>query len=64
MDTTSERTIKTIMMNEGMYHQARVAAVMSRRGLGEWLEEAIREKLERDRPLASLALEGEGHGSR
>lgn len=41
------RAAKTIRMNEDVYHEARVAAVTSRKSLAEWLEEAIREKLDR-----------------
>ena len=48
MQNTSDRTMKTIRMNEDAYYQARVASVMARKSLGEWLEEAIREKLDRE----------------
>ncbi len=41
----SERAAKTIRMKEELYHQARVAAVISRKSLGQWIEEAIAEKL-------------------
>jgi len=45
-----------------MHHLARMAAVMSRRNLGEWLEEAILEKVEREAPqlLQGLISEPEG----
>jgi len=48
MQNGSERTAKTIRMKQDVYHQARVAAVISRKSLAEWLEEAIWEKLDRD----------------
>ena len=48
MQQDAERKAKTIRMNEEMYHHARVAAVTSRKSLGQWLEEAIAEKLERE----------------
>lgn len=37
---------KTIRMNEEVYHEARVAAVMDRKPVGQWIEEAIMEKVE------------------
>ncbi len=48
MQQDAERKAKTIRMNEEVYHHARVAAVTSRKSLGQWLEEAIAEKLERE----------------
>jgi hypothetical protein len=36
-----------------VYHQARVAAVTSKKGLGQWLEEAVFEKLGREQPSSS-----------
>ena len=48
MTDESQRTAKTIRIYEDAYHQARVAAVMSKRSLGQWLEEAIFEKLARE----------------
>ena len=48
MKNGSERKAKTIRMKHEVHHQARVAAVMSRKTLAEWLEEAIREKLDRE----------------
>ena len=43
-----QRTAKTIRIYEDAYHQARVAAVTSKKSLGQWLEEAISEKLAKD----------------
>lgn len=46
-----QRTAKTIRMNEEAYHQARVASVSSKKSLGQWLEEAITEKLQREQKV-------------
>ena len=35
-------------MKESVYHYAKVAAVMSRKSLGQWIEEAIMEKNDRE----------------
>ncbi len=43
-----QRTAKTIRIYEGAYHQARIAAVTSKKSLGQWLEEAISEKLAKE----------------
>ncbi len=43
-----KRTAKTIRIYEDAYHQARVAAVTTKKSLGRWLEEAISEKLARE----------------
>ena len=59
MHNPSNRTVKTIRMSEDIYHQARVASVMSRKGLGHWLEEAIIEKLNRE-PARMGQLEQRG----
>jgi hypothetical protein len=48
MTQISERKPKTIRLDDRIYHQARVAAVTDRKNMGEWMEEAIREKLRRD----------------
>ena len=48
MNDDAQRTAKTIRMNEDVYHQARVASVTSKKSLGQWLEEAITEKLSRE----------------
>jgi predicted HicB family RNase H-like nuclease len=41
----------SIRMNPEVLHHARVAAVTQKRTLGEWLEEAIMEKVWRDQKL-------------
>lgn len=48
MTSGTNRTAKTIRMNEEIYHLARVASVTSKKSLGQWLEEAIVEKLQRE----------------
>lgn len=48
MQNEAQRTAKTIRMSEDSYHQARVASVSSKKSLGQWLEEAISEKLRRE----------------
>ncbi len=40
MKDKSSRKAKTIRMDEDVYHQARVAAVISSKSLGQWIEEA------------------------
>ena len=47
MQTESGRVIKSIRLKGEVHHQARVAAVTARQTLGEWIEEAINEKLNR-----------------
>jgi predicted HicB family RNase H-like nuclease len=41
----------SIRVNPEALHQARVAAVTQKKTLGQWLEEAIMEKIERERKL-------------
>jgi predicted HicB family RNase H-like nuclease len=41
----------SIRVNPEVFHQARVAAVTQKKTLGQWLEEAIVEKIERERKL-------------
>lgn len=52
----SRRALKAIRMNEDTYYQARVAAVISRKSLGQWIEEAVSEKLRREsiNPVLSI----------
>ena len=58
MQNDAERKAKTIRMNEEVYHRARVAAVTSRKSLGQWLEEAIAEKLDREHRATLGAASG------
>ena len=39
----------SIRVNLDVLHQARIAAVTKKRTLGQWLEEAITEKIEREK---------------
>jgi len=48
MQDNSGRAAKTIRIKDDAYYEARVAAVTSRKSLGQWLEEAIQEKLDRE----------------
>ena len=48
MTDTAERTAKTVRIQDHIYHRAKVAAVTSRKSLGQWLEEAIEEKVGRE----------------
>ena len=45
---TGERPNLSIRMHRDAYHEARVAAVISGKTVGVWLEEAIREKIGRE----------------
>ena len=45
---TGERPNLSIRMYRDAYHEARVAAVISGKTVGVWLEEAIREKIGRE----------------
>ena len=54
MQTNTERVIKSIRLKDELHHRARVAAITARQSLGEWIEEAINEKLNR----ASEELKG------
>ncbi len=56
MSDGAQRTAKTIRINEDAYHQARIAAVMSKKNIGQWLEEAISEKLAREGTVPSTAV--------
>ena len=62
MQDTSQRTAKTIRIKGYVYQLARVAAVMSRKSLGQWLESAILEKLSRERVPTPLETNGKDHG--
>ena len=42
----------SIRANPEVLHQARVAAVTQKKMLGQWLEEAIVEKIEREQKLS------------
>jgi len=42
------KTPRNIRIRPSVLHQARVAAVIQKKTLGQWLEEAIVEKIERE----------------
>ena len=50
MQNEAQRIAKTIRIGEDAYHQARVASVTAKKSLGQWLEEAIQEKLGQEQP--------------
>ena len=56
MPDKSRRVAKTIRMREDVYHQARITAVISGKSLGQWIEEAVLEKVHREavHPLPGL----------
>ena len=51
MKSRELRPISAIRVKPDILHQARVAAVIQKKTLGQWLEEAIVEKIERERKL-------------
>ena len=59
MSDRNDRAAKTIRMREDIYHQAKVAAVVSRKSVGQWIEEAVAEKVRREaaHPLLEDAAE-------
>jgi len=48
MKESKRKPNQSIRINPDVLHQARVAAVTSKKTLGEWLEDAIMEKLGRE----------------
>jgi len=52
MKTQERRPICAIRMKPDILHQARVTAVTQKKTLGQWLEEAIVEKIERQQKTA------------
>jgi predicted HicB family RNase H-like nuclease len=54
---TGTKRNTSIRVDLDILHQARVAAVTQKKTLGQWLEEAIVEKIERERKLKT---EGQG----
>ena len=48
MKEKSVRKPRNILINPEALHKARVEALRSKKSLGEWLEEAIDEKIERE----------------
>ena len=52
-------TSKTVQMTQEAYHRARVAAVLSQQTLGQWLEEAVAERFEREAAPVLLGSAGQ-----
>ncbi len=48
MKQSKRKPITSIRVNLDILHQARVAAVTQKKTLGQWLEEAIMEKVDRE----------------
>ena len=48
MKTGEPRPISAIRIKPDILHQARIAAVTRKKTLGQWLEEAITEKIKRE----------------
>ncbi len=49
MNESKGKPTTSIRVNPEILHQARIAAVTSKKTLGKWLEEAIMEKVEREK---------------
>ena len=60
MRRKEERPVSAIRVKPDILYQARVSAVTQRKTLGQWLEEAIAEKIERESAQAN-ARKGEGN---
>ncbi len=52
---------RTVRMKGEVYHQARVAAVISQQSMGQWIEEAISERFRREAAPILLGSEGQGY---
>ena len=50
-----ERRTTSIRIDREALYQARLAGVASRKTLGQWLEEAIREKLDREKGAGDVS---------
>ncbi len=49
------RRTTSIRIDVEVLHQARIAGITVRKTLGQWLEEAIREKIEREKEAEDVA---------
>jgi predicted HicB family RNase H-like nuclease len=47
---TGRQPVISIRINPDIYHKAKVAAVTGKMTIGRWLEEAINEKADREKP--------------
>ena len=64
MQQNSKRTAKTIRIKDHVFYKARVAAVMSRKSLGQWLEGIILEKVNGEAYSALAEPDGNVAGTR
>ena len=48
----------SLRINPDAYYAARIEAVTARKTLGQWIEEAIREKIERDKEAGNVTRAG------
>ena len=48
MKESKSKPNMSIRINPNVLHQAKIAAVTAKKTLGEWLEEAIKEKIDRE----------------
>ncbi len=55
MKTKENRPITAIRIKPDIFHKGRVAAITEKKTLGQWLEEAIVEKIERGQKLSKEA---------
>ena len=55
MKTKEHRPITAIRIKPDIFHKGRVAAITEKKTLGQWLEEAIVEKIERGQKLSKEA---------
>ena len=50
----------SLRINPDAYHAARIEAVTARKTVGQWLEEAINEKIEREKDVAAAGVDADG----
>lgn len=55
MKTKERRPVTAIRIKPDIFHKGRVAAITEKKTLGQWLEEAIVEKIERGQKLSKEA---------
>jgi len=54
---------RNIRIRPNVLHQAHIAAVIQKKTLGQWLEEAILEKIEREQKLGKEESKDEKRGT-
>jgi len=60
---TGRKPNTSIRVDLDILHQARVAAVIQKKTLGQWLEEAIVEKIKREQKLGKEESKDEKRGT-